>query len=249
MDIRGHVVEVFSSIQGEGLHVGRRQVFVRLAGCSFGCRYCDQPEARKAPLAARFQCEPNSGRVEEAANPVTSAQVVRRAVALDSPAGSHHAFSITGGEPLEQADFLAGILQGLRSAARPAMLETNGVMCEEIEKVIDLVDIVSMDVKLASTTGLPTPFETHRRFLAAAVCKRVYVKAVIADGTTDEEIEALGELICSQSRTIPLVLQPVAEGQMEPPKPGRLLRMQSLLLRRLADVRVIAQMHKILGLP
>src|SRR6185295_1944409 len=41
----GWIREVFASFQGEGTHVGRRTVFVRTAGCSLRCRFCDTPEA------------------------------------------------------------------------------------------------------------------------------------------------------------------------------------------------------------
>ena len=47
--VHGNVVEIFSGIQGEGIHVGRRQIFLRLAGCNLRCDYCDQPEARRIP--------------------------------------------------------------------------------------------------------------------------------------------------------------------------------------------------------
>ena len=39
------VLEVFASIQGEGAYVGEPQVFVRLFGCPFRCRWCDTPDA------------------------------------------------------------------------------------------------------------------------------------------------------------------------------------------------------------
>ena len=35
------VVETFHSLQGEGAHAGRSAFFIRLAGCSVGCPWCD----------------------------------------------------------------------------------------------------------------------------------------------------------------------------------------------------------------
>ena len=35
------VVETFHSLQGEGLHAGRSAFFIRLAGCTVGCSWCD----------------------------------------------------------------------------------------------------------------------------------------------------------------------------------------------------------------
>lgn len=35
------VIEIFDSIDGEGLHAGGLATFIRLAGCNMACRYCD----------------------------------------------------------------------------------------------------------------------------------------------------------------------------------------------------------------
>ena len=36
-----NIIEIFSTIQGEGKYVGCRQVFLRLEGCNLHCSYCD----------------------------------------------------------------------------------------------------------------------------------------------------------------------------------------------------------------
>lgn len=33
--------EIFTSIQGEGLYIGVKQLFIRFCGCNLKCDYCD----------------------------------------------------------------------------------------------------------------------------------------------------------------------------------------------------------------
>ena len=251
MGVQGQVAEVFSSIQGEGLLLGCRQVFVRLAGCSYGCRYCDQAEARRSPARARCERRPGTGDFALLPNPVSAEELVRRALALDSPPGLHQAFSITGGEPLEQTAFLLAVLPALRAGdGHRVLLETNGVLAEELGRVIGLVDIISMDYKLATATGIPAPASEHARFLAIAAEKQVFVKIVVAAGTTEEEVVAAALAIGGTRSDIPLVLQPVSRvpGGPAPPSAARLLVLHAAAAGSVQDVRIIAQMHPDLGL-
>ena len=41
MDNKASIKEIFTSIQGEGLYVGYKQLFVRFCGCNLSCDYCD----------------------------------------------------------------------------------------------------------------------------------------------------------------------------------------------------------------
>jgi organic radical activating enzyme len=250
--VRGNVVEIFSAIQGEGIHVGRRQLFLRLAGCNLACDYCDQPEVRRVPAPALI--ERTAGRRDfiAARNPLGVERSARAILRLDRPRGMHQAVSLTGGEPLMQAGFLAALLPILRRAGLRVLLETNGTRPEEYRALRHLVDIVSMDLKLRSATGCAMPAKAHRQFLrlAARRGREVYVKAVVSSRTTDKEVARAAGLIAAIQRSVPLVLQPVTRRGPRtpaPPDPARLLELQAAAGKVLPDVRVIPQTHKIIG--
>ena len=208
----GNVVEIFSGIQGEGIHVGRRQIFLRLAGCNLRCDYCDQPEARQIPRKALIEQTPGRRDFSPAPNPLSVEQAARAVVQLNRPKGLHHAVALTGGEPLMQAQFLAALLPLLRRTGLRILLETNGTRPDEFIALRHLVDIVSMDFKLRSATGRPMPVKAHKTFLrlAARAGKETYVKAVVSSRTTDQEIAGAAKLIAGIKRAVPLVLQPVS---------------------------------------
>src|ERR1700760_4825663 len=61
--------EIFSSIQGEGVYVGKRQVFVRFAHCHLKCAYCDTPMTT-ADGHCHVETPPGSGHIERHPNPL-----------------------------------------------------------------------------------------------------------------------------------------------------------------------------------
>ena len=239
------LVEVFSSIQGEGLFVGCRQVFVRLAGCNISCRYCDTRESFVAPERARVETAAGRRQFVEIANPLPISAVVDHVGALcRSP---HHSISVTGGEPLLYPHVIKA-LATLRGNEMKLFLETNGTLPAELRSVIDVVDIVSLDFKLPSVMGGKEYWKQHAEFLQIAVTKMAVVKVVISGETTQAEIERSIELIAAIDATVPLILQPVtAVNGVSSVDPAKALLWQELALWQLHDVRVIPQTHKIMG--
>ena len=236
----GFVSEIFSGIQGEGLLVGERQVFIRLAGCNLRCSYCDTPSSQIPTDSCRIEQTAGKRDFLIQGNPLTAEEVAGHA---SRPQIGTGAVVLTGGEPLVQHAFVekaASLLTGRR-----IMLETNGSLPDALPEVLPFIDIVSMDVKLPSATGGPDLLQVHERFLCTAIAKEVYVKIVLTAGTSSRELSAAVKMMKTVDAAIPLVLQPVTG--YEPPTPSQVLEWQSECLKYLRDVRVIPQCHKIMG--
>ncbi|MBT0653137.1 7-carboxy-7-deazaguanine synthase QueE [Geomobilimonas luticola] len=240
-------IELFSSIQGEGMLVGLRQVFLRFHGCNLSCDYCDT--VSPAPPAV-CQLEGTPGRRDflPAANPVALNRIVGILEGWERGwPGLHHSLSLTGGEPLLNHETLQEWLPVLRRQL-PIYLETNGVLHSALESVIQHIDHVSMDIKLPSTSNCGDLWDRHREFLRVARDKKLFVKTVIGSCTEEWEISRTCETIAAIDRTIPLILQPVTDregGVSIPPK--LVLELQELACRYLAEVRVIPQTHRFMG--
>ncbi len=237
-----HLVEVFSSLQGEGLYVGQRQIFVRLAGCNLRCGYCDTEAALDSPVACRIESPLGARQFVETPNPVSEEDVL---AGLGDVAG-HEAVSFTGGEPLLQAESIAAIAPVVRAAGLQVHLETNGVLHDRLAEIIDCIDVAAMDIKLASATGQPSRFEANRRFLAVAARREVFVKVVVAAWTFPAEIDEAAQVVAGQDTSIPFVIQPMTQDLTRLGE-AKLLRFQEAASRHLAIVRVIPQVHKLMG--
>lgn len=236
-----NIIEIFSSIQGEGKYVGCRQIFVRFAGCNASCRYCDTWSSRTPADLASIEVIPGVREFITVKNPITVQDLfcyIQKFLKY-----KHQAISFTGGEPLCHADALALLLPKIKITK---YLETNGTLPNELVKVIKHIDIISMDIKLPSITGREY-WDEHYRFLQLAKQQETFVKIVISGETQDIEFNTAIDLIAAVDRNMTVILQPITPiNGCSYVSPERTILLQDIALKTLNDVRVIPQTHKFL---
>jgi len=246
------VSEIFSSAQGEGVNIGRRQLFVRFSGCHRNCIYCDTPFERTETTAV--EREPGSGVFEAVPNPLTVEQLLDLLNELNTPEIAHEDLFITGGEPLLQADFLAEFLPEARKQFNlPIHLETSGDLVVQFIKIAEHIDHVLMDIKLPSVTGEPETWEAHQRFMEKIRADKINatIKLVVSADTADEDLAESVELITATDTCAHVVLQPMTAALKTDrvPTAKQVLTWQSQMAYALGhSVRVIPQCHKLMGL-
>ena len=127
------VKEIFLTLQGEGVHAGRRAVFLRFAGCNL---WTGREEDRASAICQFCDTDfvgmdgENGGRYD--------AEALAAKVAALWGAGTDNRYVvITGGEPMLQVD--DGIVDALHAQAFQIAIESNGTI--EVHPGIDWVCI------------------------------------------------------------------------------------------------------------
>lgn len=228
-----NIKEIFLSIQGEGPYIGYRQLFIRFCNCNLECDYCDTDFSVKD---CNIEFEPGSGEFKRIRNPLEErdlTKIIRRFQ-------DYHSISLTGGEPLLAYKFLQNFLPQLKSKI---YLETNGTLPEELGQIIDLVDIISMDIKLPSSTGMKSFFKEHYDFIEIALRakKEIFAKAVVTEKISRTEVDYLSQT----AQKIPLIIQPVTS------KDEKIILSREKLFQiseKIPEARIIPQTHNYLNI-
>ena len=221
---KARISEIFDSVQGEGLYLGEKQIFVRFFDCNLSCTYCDTKLDRFTEYEAKELFE--------------EIKLYR---------DKYHSISFTGGEPLLYADFLKEILKLTSGHGHRHYLETNGTLFFELDKLIEHIDIIAMDLKFPSSSGMGNLWQLHRKFLKIASKKEVFLKAIICQATYEEDLKEALVLIKEISPSSVLVLQPNSyENQVVLHE--KLLNFKEIANQQGVTTCVIPQIHKIMGL-
>lgn len=213
-----NIVDIFSSIQGEGIYIGFRQIFIRFAGCHLSCDYCDE-----------YTAEGKNMIQEEAINVVNKLNKV-----------FHHSISLTGGEPLLQVDEIKKLIPNL---PLPIYLESSATLPQHLEELYKNIDIFSFDFK----PGYEDEFlkclklvKDENVFVKYVVLKETTAKeirdAAKLISSLNQDIPFVLQPVTPHRKI------------KHRPHPDNLLAFEVVARRSLNDVRVIPQTHKILGL-
>jgi 7-carboxy-7-deazaguanine synthase len=120
------VIEIFRSLQGEGVLIGTPTVFIRLQGCNLHCEWCDTGYAR------------------DGGKEMSVEQVLQKVDELKT-----QFVCLTGGEPLLQKDSIK-LMNKLLEKLYHVTLETNGSLSLEDVPCAENM-LISMDIKCPSS--------------------------------------------------------------------------------------------------
>lgn len=186
--------EIFFSLQGEGVNVGKPSVFVRLSQCNLHCVWCD------TPYTWNFE---GTDFVHRTDAPDPPAKFIRAVNTLDMETGevvaAIDAFDcnrviFTGGEPLLQQRAILEVIHGLR-AERPGLfveVETNGTIqpIAELETQIDQFNISPKLSHSGNEKALRLKSDVLRAYATGG---KAFFKFVVASEADVDEVEALIE--------------------------------------------------------
>ena len=225
------ISEVFSSLQGEGLHAGERHIFIRFEECNIECVYCDE--------------------IHKKGEEISLADLMDKIMRLEKEKGPHAFVSLTGGEPLLYQVFLKPLLIQLKERGLRTYLETSGILWRALDEVIDWCDCIAMDMKTPSVTKEKNFDEEHRYFLARAKKKECFIKIVVSKDLILGEFITQMHIAADIAPEIPVVLMPLSadiEGHEDPELMEIMYSLQQIASKMVSNVKIIPRLHRILNI-
>lgn len=130
------ISEIFYSIQGEGLNIGRPSIFIRLYYCNLYCTWCD----------TKYTWE-NQSKAKEG---IDYYSMDYDSIIKEISKYNCKSIVITGGEPLINQNKLAPLVKLLKNLGYYIEIETNGTLIP-IKELIENVDLFTVSPKLSNS--------------------------------------------------------------------------------------------------
>ena len=173
MQGRIHSFQSLGTVDGPGV---RAVVFMQ--GCPLRCACCHNPDT----------WDFGGGKI------VSAEEIFRKIQRLRAYFGKDGGVTVSGGEPLLQADFVAELFRLCRADGISCALDTSGcVYNESVERLLSLTDLVLLDYKYTNDTDYKKytgmSMQSAEDFLARldALGKRVWIRQVIIPTLNDSE--------------------------------------------------------------
>lgn len=213
------IVELFSSIDGEGIRTGQLCTFIRTYACNLRCIYCD----------SMYALEGNSYTEMSITEILTKCKELK-----------NRCITLTGGEPLIHKDVDILITELLR-AGYEVNIETNGA--------VDISKFIVDNPNLFFTIDYKTPYSQMEdkmvldNFFKYARPNDV-VKFVCANKQDLDIMKAVVTNMQEQLDELPYIFVSPVFGQIEPVELVDYIKENNL-----QDVRIQVQLHKIIWNP
>ncbi len=175
MNIKGkvHSFQSLGAVDGPGI-----RLVVFMQGCPYSCPYCHNPDTR-----------PFSGGTE-----YTVDEIVEKAKRYRTYFCEKGGVTVSGGEPLMQAEFVAELFEALHKNGITTAVDTAGVrVTDAVRRVLNNADTVLCDIKFPTDElyrqHIGTGIDTVLGFIEE--CNKtqadVVIRHVVVPGLTDSE--------------------------------------------------------------
>jgi organic radical activating enzyme len=237
--LKVRIYEIFTSLEGEGTLYGTKTLFVRLAGCPFTCFYCDTKEALPLESGKEYALQDAYRLIDKHLQDNT------------------YKVNFTGGEPLIQHEATAALAKHIQSKNIPTYLESSCFDAKKFAYVLPYTDYVKIELKTPDSE-----FVDARHYsvllenalqclgLALASKKPTYIKIVVSSRTEIKQFEELVAKIFNAAKPKDLkgfIIQPTY-GTSEPSL-QQLFSLYDVVYPHFHEVRVVPQLHKLIGAP
>ncbi len=175
MSIKGkvHSFQSLGAVDGPGI-----RFVVFLQGCPYRCPYCHNPDTRAFSGGTEYTVD----------------EIVAKAERYKTYFGEKGGVTVSGGEPLLQARFVAELFEALHQKGITTALDTAGVkVTDTVMRVLESTDTVLCDIKFPTDeqyeAHIGIELDTVLEFISA--CNQtnadVIIRHVVVPGMTDSE--------------------------------------------------------------
>lgn len=172
---RVHSFETFGAVDGPGI-----RYIIFLQGCHLQCKYCQNRDTWDANLGNLYSI------------PELMEKILKYKNYFIASGGG---VTVSGGEPLLQANFVIELFKELKRHNISTALDTSGMfkLTDKIKHLIDLTDLFLLDIKSINDeickelTGLSNKLELDFAKYLSDNNKEIWIRQVLVPGITDKE--------------------------------------------------------------